>query len=412
MENVYKIRKEKELYYILSEKLSYNVKHDLLKQTAVIVYLYYEDIAERHFLFLDNLPMYVSIYIVSSNEKIFDKMAAYVHKKKKRNPIYTIKKENRGRDVSALLVACREIIIKYQYICFIHDKKKKHERHLLDTQSWIDNLWGNCLITEQYIENVLHLFEEKKEIGLLVPPEPIGEYFNSWFADSWGEDFENTKRLAEKLQLNCHISPFYPPITLGTVFWGRVDALRKLIDFEWCYGDFQEEPLPEDGTFSHAVERILAYVAQDAGYDTGTIMSASYAEKQMNFLQENMTKAFQVLSEELGISNIIEAKGYEEKKEHILTFAERNQKLYLYGAGEKGAICLRILRMYGYYPSGYIVTKKNMKDTVNGLPVTEWKNMNDIDDIGIIVTVGNKIKHEIIQNLLDRGFENYIFFEV
>ncbi|WP_353937923.1 rhamnan synthesis F family protein, partial [Parabacteroides goldsteinii] len=31
--------------------------------------------------------------------------------------------ENRGRDVSALLVGCAPYISDYKYVCFVHDKK-------------------------------------------------------------------------------------------------------------------------------------------------------------------------------------------------------------------------------------------------------------------------------------------------
>lgn len=35
--------------------------------------------------------------------------------------------------------------------------------------------------------------------------------------------------------------------------------------------------MPVDGTFSHALERVLPYVVQDAGFYTGTIMNPEYA---------------------------------------------------------------------------------------------------------------------------------------
>ena len=57
-------------------------------------------------------------------------------------------------------------------------------------------------------------------------------------------------------------------MAVGTVYWSRVDALRKLFEYEWKYEDFDMEPLAEDGTLSHAIERILEFVARDAGYES------------------------------------------------------------------------------------------------------------------------------------------------
>ena len=48
MKNVYEIREQKHLYYILPENLSFHIGQDLLKETAVIVCLYYEDTIEKY----------------------------------------------------------------------------------------------------------------------------------------------------------------------------------------------------------------------------------------------------------------------------------------------------------------------------------------------------------------------------
>ena len=39
------------------------------------------------------------------------------------NNVQVIVIQNRGRDVSALLVATKKFIMNYDYVCFMHDKK-------------------------------------------------------------------------------------------------------------------------------------------------------------------------------------------------------------------------------------------------------------------------------------------------
>ena len=58
---------------------------------------------------------------------------------------------------------------------------------------------------------------------------------------------------------------------VGNMFWFRPGALRPLLESNIDYKDFPEEPIPNDGTLAHAVERILLYVAQHEGYSSSAI---------------------------------------------------------------------------------------------------------------------------------------------
>ena len=46
--------------------------------------------------------------------------------------------------------------------------------------------------------------------------------------------------------------------------------------------------MPDDGTISHALERIFGFAAVDAGYKVKTIMNAQYASKLITILQEKL----------------------------------------------------------------------------------------------------------------------------
>lgn len=410
MENVRNIRKENNMYYILPEHSVENERiHILPSEIAVIAHLYYIDTLEVYFDYFEKIPTDIIIYIVSSNPIVWERVRIYSEQK---SNIVLLEKKNRGRDISALLVAGREIVLNYKYVCFVHDKKEKNEIAKRDTDLWIRNLWDNTLKSAEYIQNVLNVFSQNPNIGLLVPPEPMGEYFNTWYMNNaWGMNYENTKQLADELGLNCNLDERLAPITIGTAFWCKVDALKKLFEKKWNYEDFDEEPLANDGTLSHAIERIFAYVAQDAGYDTGIVMATSFAARQINFLQESMTVAGCLLKKEFGIKNIHELNNFEKRKEGVLEFCKKNKSIYLYGAGEIGKRCLQVVRVIGYRPDGFIVSKSVLEnDEVEGIPVKEWDEIENTQDIGVIVTVGRQFKKEVISELEKKGFHNYIVY--
>lgn len=76
-----------------------------------------------------------------------------------------------------------------------------------------------------------------------------------------------------------------PIAPFGSVFWFRVKALAPLFDHGWKHEDFPPEPLPQDGTISHAIERIYPFVAQGAGYYPAQAMSVDYAVARCDSMQ-------------------------------------------------------------------------------------------------------------------------------
>lgn len=402
MDNVWDIRRNKTLYFVLSDKKPDNNLSDL--QIGIILFLYYEESLEMYFPYIDKIPHFIDIYIVSNNEKIYIEILKLVEIK--RIKIKFIHSYNRGRDVSALLVACRDIVLSYEYICYIHDKRKKDYILEEDFNLWIENLWGNLLGGKNYILNVLDLLDRNRKIGLLVPPEPIGRAIAIWYDNAWGENFELVNQLVKEMNLECKLDPDKSPITIGTVFWARSDALKKLFDKNWKYEDFDEEPLKDDGTISHAIERIFGYVAQDAGYDTGTIMCTSYAEKLLCASQEYLSGAYQLLKKTYGISQL---ENFLKTKELICNFCKENTQIYLYGAGKIGKRCLLLLQTEGYEIEGFIVSDKSKcTPLVEGVSVKEIEEIGNIYKMGIIITVGMKFQEEIENNLKRRGITNYM----
>ena len=269
MDNVYDIKVQNNLNFILpvGHRLGKSGFNKQRKKAAIIVHLHYFDTIEYYLKYIEKIPDTIEILITTSSDEVRDRLCKTKFRKQCNCRI--IQKPNRGRDISAFLVACREEILKYEYICFLHDKKEKCELYKKDTEEWIRCLWENMIGSIEYIDNILLTFCENLNLGLLVPPSPLSDHFASAYLNTWYKNFYQTKKLVEQMNLACDLNEDKPPITLGSVFWARVSALKKLLEIEWKYEDFDEEPLKNEGTTSYAIERILAYVAQDAGYDTG-----------------------------------------------------------------------------------------------------------------------------------------------
>ena len=201
------------------------------------------------------------------------------------NNVTVILIENRGRDVSALMVGAAQYIRDYDYVCFVHDKKVSQLDTGIKGYSFSERCFQNLLGTKELVINILALFESEPYLGMLCPPPPNHAEYYPLLGDEWGLNFAATQRLANELKLSCPISSDHEPVApLGTMFWFRPKALRQLLEHGWKYTDFPEEPIHTDGTLLHAMERIYPFVVQNSGYYCGWVLNDDYARTEWNNL--------------------------------------------------------------------------------------------------------------------------------
>lgn len=394
----------KNLYTIISDEK--RIIYDNVSKSsavAVIICLYYEEQVHEYDRYIQSIPEGIDIYIISSKENILQEFRSSRYIK--------VKKENRGRDISALLVCAESFIFNYDYVCFIHDKKEKCYDDKDYIELWKRNLWSNMLESKQYITNILENFQNDKDLGMYVPFPPHKGDKGAWINGSWGKNYINTKKLADLLNLNVDISEDEAPIALSTVFWARTCALKKLYGRKWKYEDFPDEPIKNDGEINHAVERILQYVVQDAGYKVKAAISTSFAVEFFQQLQGELSFLWTSLNNNFGIRYYSDIKNYWERFEKIKSFKGDFDEIYIYGAGVRCRDCLKICRALNIKPQGIVVSDGNGDiETVEGIPVMAVKEFEQSPSRGIIVAVVEKYQEEIMAVLENYKINNYILF--
>lgn len=233
---------------------------------ALVFHAYFMDLLDSTYHYVNMMPAHADIYITAGSEskktEIEERFKGHKFHKLEVRLI-----ENRGRDVSALLVGVKDVIMDYDYVCFAHDKKVTQLARGSVGAGFAYQCLEGVLANEEYVANIVELFDNNPRLGLITPPPPChGDYFVT-VANGWGPNFDVTKDLAERLELNVPMKEdSYPIAPLGTMFWFRPKGMKKLFDLDWEYTDFPKEPNKPDGTLLHAIERIYNLVEQDAGY--------------------------------------------------------------------------------------------------------------------------------------------------
>lgn len=270
------------LSFVLSSDETNKGRKSSLKVAAVF-HLYYMDLLDDTVQYALSLPEDADIYITVTEEGKADEVRSVFEKHGLKPDIRVI--ENRGRDVSALLVGAKDIQDKYDLICFFHDKKTNQVSPYTSGKSFAYKVSECALGSQEYVKNVIDTFEKNPKLGLATNTPPNHADFLNTLSWEWGSNFERTEELAKQLALNVPMSEEHPPVApLGTVFWYRTAAMKKLFQRDWNYEDFPPEPNEIDGTLLHAIERIYPYVVQDEGYYPAYIMPDYIAAMEINNL--------------------------------------------------------------------------------------------------------------------------------
>jgi rhamnosyltransferase len=283
--NMADIKLNMKLNFIVNDKFKEdNVVPNKRHKVALVMHCYFDDLIEYCNNYACSMPNYAHVYITTDTKQKKDK----IDKIYKDNDFafYECRIiENRGRDVSALLVGCKDIILNYDYVCFAHDKKVTQLDLGIKGEEFSYKCFENILSSKLYVENIITLFDNNDRLGLISPSPPNHSDYYSTLGLEWMYNYDNTIKLANDLKLTVPISRDKPPIApLGTMFWFRAKALKTLVEYDFEYKDFPKEPNNTNGTFLHAVERIYPYVVQNHGYFCGYVATPLQANLELTNL--------------------------------------------------------------------------------------------------------------------------------
>jgi len=274
------------LVYVLSDRARIDPAPPPLR-LALIMHLYYMDLLPESVRYASHMPEDADIFITTSRLDDIDEIRSAFSVLP--NSVVLLPVENRGRDVSALLVGWKDYAGDYDLACFYHDKKTLQNDPPTVGQSFAYKMSMNSLATRAFVSNVITTFCENPRLGLLSPTEPNHAAHYPTLGNEWWSNFQKTKRVCENLNLNAPIARGkYPVAPLGTVFWFRPAALAKLFEHGYSYSSFPSETVkvPTDGGLMHAIERAYPFVTQDAGYYPAYVLSSGYAELEISNLRQ------------------------------------------------------------------------------------------------------------------------------
>ncbi len=262
---------------------------------AMCVHVYYTDMLDEILALTDTIPCahdFIATTDDDGKKAVIEQAVA--RRRNVANIIVRVVEENRGRDMSALFITCRDLFLddRYDLVCRLHTKRSP--------QVWAGranmfkrHMFENLLNSPGFTTNVMDMFKDKPTVGVAVPPLVHIAY--PTMGHVWFVNRERVQALARDLDIRVPFDPDTPVGAFGGMFWFRPKSLRKLFLHPWKWTDFDGEPYPHDGSLGHALERIICYAAQDAGYTTQQIISSHQAAWTYAMLEYKLQKLASML---------------------------------------------------------------------------------------------------------------------
>jgi lipopolysaccharide biosynthesis protein len=197
---------------------------------------------------------------------------------------------NRGRDISAFLIGCRDLLEdpSIDLVVKLHSKRSPQVGGMAG-RSFAALLLDNLLAGPGHGARLVELFAHDPRLGIAFPP-----MVHAWYPTlgrAWFTNRERAAALARRLGITTPLDEASPIAPYGSMFAARPAALRPLVAGGLDWAEFPDEGEYKDGSLAHVVERLFVPAALSEGYSFRTVLSARWAAVSHATLEHKLDDA-------------------------------------------------------------------------------------------------------------------------
>ena len=283
------------------------------KSYAVFIHAFYAEMMPEFWCLIQNLSGAPHLFLTTATVENAQGIQRFLTGKGWPEDRFEIRvvAQNRGRDMSSLFITWRDVAQsgRFDIALRLHSKKTPQVARQVG-EGFKAHLFDNLVLSQNYVRNVLDLMAEQADIGLIIPPV-IHVGFGT-LGHAWYNNKEPLSELSEKMDLDVPLDDHTPVGAFGTMYWFRMDALRKMFDYEWQWEDYNPEPHHIDGGLAHVQERLIAYCVQDSGHRVLQIMTAEQAARNYGRLEYKT----QLYASQFASNNVLDHKFEIDRRVH------------------------------------------------------------------------------------------------
>jgi hypothetical protein len=257
-------------------------------RSAIIAHVYYPDMTDAVLRYAANVPGDASLFVttntVEKKIEIEEKIQSFASEKAWGHWEVRLVRSNKGRDISAFLIDCADVLQddRYDIVVKLHSKLSAQDPESVST--WFrEHLFRNLLDTPGYARNVYRLFEEEPQLGMVFPP--VIHMGLPTMGNGWTLNRQPAEKLRSRLGIDIPFDDFTPLSPYGSMFIARRNLLQPLLDAHFDIEEFPDQGQYHDGSLAHVLERLFSYVIFSQGYYARCVQSCAMASISANVLE-------------------------------------------------------------------------------------------------------------------------------
>lgn len=263
---------------------------------AAVTHIFYEEMTSELLDRLSLIPGSVDVFVTTTDElkKTIIQKEFDAHPWNPNHFEIRVLSSNRGRDLSGYFIGCRDVVTddNYDLIFKIHSKKTV-QRGATAGEFFKKQQIENLLNTDGFTRNLVELFNQDPQLGIVFPPTIHIGYPTLGMA--WFTNKEPALEYAKDLGINVPFDEISPLGAFGAMWVCRPAALSLMTAKTYEFDEYMSEDSHGDGSLAHVQERMVAYSAAAAGYKTKTVSNTRYAAISHTYLEYKLDQALAIM---------------------------------------------------------------------------------------------------------------------
>jgi len=248
-----------------------------------IAHVFYPEMTDEIVDRFDFLPHDYDLVITTTDQ---DKVALIREALDRRGRAADVRivRSNRGRDISAFFIDCRDVLESgdYDLVVKLHSKRQPQDTPNV-RELFKRHMFDNLLSSPGYAANVLRLFQQHPSLGMVFPP--VYHIAYPTLGHAWFLNKPRAEEEAERLGIHVPFDDNTPLSAYGSFFIARPEALVKITSAGYRHEDFPDESDYRDGALTHVVERLVSYAVLSTGHHCREVMNAELAATNYLYLE-------------------------------------------------------------------------------------------------------------------------------
>lgn len=250
-------------------------------RTAVCAHIFYPDMLPEMLHYASHVPSPVSLFVTTDNADKKADLERQLHTSPDAGHFDSIEvrlvSTNDGRDISALLVDCADVISNPEFDLVIKMHSKRSVQDPQSVSSWFRrHLFENLFSTKSHVDHIYRRFAEEPQLGIVFPP--VIHMGLPTMGNGWTANRLPAEALRKRLGINIPFDTHTPLSPYGSMFIARRETLLPLVEAAFTPEEFPSGGNYRDGSLAHVLERLYSYVVFSQGYFARCVQTAELAE--------------------------------------------------------------------------------------------------------------------------------------